>query len=64
MTAGSVIAGRVAEMQAAMASEPSNGVMGAFSREQAEARRCGRAVPAVAILYAGHLLRWIDVHPD
>ena len=35
MTSGSVIAGRVAEMQAAMTAEPPSQVLGAFDRERA-----------------------------
>jgi len=44
MTAESVIADGVAEMHAAMASQPPNEVMGAFGREQAELAAAG--VPA------------------
>jgi peroxiredoxin len=44
MTAESVITDRVAEMHAAMASQPPNEVMGAFTREQAELAAAG--VPA------------------
>ena len=44
MTAESAITDRVAEMQAAMASQPPNELMGAFSREQAELAAAG--VPA------------------
>jgi peroxiredoxin len=41
MTAESAITDRVAEMHAAMASQPPNEVMGAFSREQAELAAAG-----------------------
>ena len=41
MTAESVIADRVAEMHAAMAKEPPNEVMGAFSREHAALAAAG-----------------------
>jgi peroxiredoxin len=44
MTAESVITDRVAEMQAAMANQPPNKVMGAFTREQARLAAAG--VPA------------------
>src|ERR1700691_291931 len=62
MTAESAITDRVAEMQAAMASQPPNELMGAVSREQAELAAAG--VPARLAAPGTHLAgaRPLDAH--